>query len=421
LITRLFKSANQEIYAVADQVTVSVTTFLTGILLARVCLKADYALYYLAIAHLPFWDNIRQGLLTTPFTVFFPHKKEEEKADYSISTFILAAGFVGSAVLAVLIGSAVIFYILGDHALAKAFALTALLTAGFIFRGFFRGVFIARLQSGRALILDASISILQLSSIVILYRTGLLTVFRALLAIGLIQSLSLPFGLINFHNFKHIISLIKQIRTTLRQNWDLGKWLMGKSLAFALSIDSLPWIFRLLHNDMILLSSLAAGIAIVNIANPVWIGLNNIMGARLAHSYAGNGKTRLKSEVRKNQIVLFLIMSAVTSAIALFARPLLILFYGNKYADSGYIVSVLALVMLISVCTIILEQGLVTSGRSKPIFHLYLVVFLISIGPSLAFIHFWGLWGLLFSYILVWICISLLRVGTYKKHLGKNT
>ena len=300
--------------------------------------------------------------------------------------------------------------LLSEPALAATLLASSPLLAGFIFRGFFRGVFFCRGDHGLALVMDLLVAILQLGGLFLLYSGGGLSAPRAVLAVGAAQAVCLPFGLVVLGRAGGISFLKTDLRAALRENWRMGRWLIAKSAAFAASLDSLPWMLKILRNDAASVAALAAGITAVNLSNPFWIGYTNSLGAKMAHVYAQDGAAGLRRLAKRSQVFLLTVMGGLTALLCLFAKPILRLLFGAKYQDQGLVVVVIAVVMLISVGTLIFELVLITRDESRRVFLIYWKVLLFSLIPSVLLIRFWGLTGILISYALAAALLGIFRI-----------
>jgi O-antigen/teichoic acid export membrane protein len=406
----MLREYGHETTAILDQIIVSLSTFLTAVFLARFCSKAEYSLYYLAITQLPVWDNIRLGLVGAPFTVYFPRKPDADRPAYVGTSFLIVTAMVGAGALLVTAGAWTMETILSEQGLFVTLLGSTALVAGFIFRGFFRSVFYVREDNVHALWMDAVIAVFQLGGIFVLYCGKGLSAFTAVLVIGAAQAVSVPYGLAILGRSKCISFQGIDIHRALGENWIMGRWLIAKSAVFAASVDIFPWFLKFFRNDAPAIAALAVSLTAVNLTNPFWIGYTNNLSAQMANVCAREGPAGLRRLIRRSQIVLLTGMGTMTALLCLFAKPILRLLYGVKYQEYGYVVVVLAVVMLISVGTVSYELALITMEQSRRVFFIYVKILILCLIPSALLIYHFGLQGTLMSYVLSGIMIGAFRI-----------
>lgn len=413
---RLFARNAADIVAILDQVLVSVTTFLTGLLLARYCIKEEYAFYYLAVTQLPLWDSLRLALISTPLTVFLPRTDEFRRPAYIGGTFLLEFALVLIGMTCAAFAALVLWLFLSENALALVFLASSTIIAGHLTRRYLRGMFYAQLRNYCALIMNGLICILQLGGMLLLYRSDNLTAVNAVVVIACAQLLGslLAFcvlvfdGRISFQNVG--------FRELWRNNWKYGHWLVWKSIVYASTFQVFPWFLKFTHGtDRV--AVLGACVAIVNIVNPIWIGFSNSLGARMAHTYARKGALQLRKEVFRGQIILMVVIGFVTLAVCIFANPLLRLFFGSKYLGNGFIVIGLSVAVFLNICTFALEQALLTIEKPKTVFYTYLGVLCLCPLAGFILVYFWGIEGAAAGYIITCSCTSFFRLFFYRREM----
>lgn len=79
---------HQAFASLADQAVVSITNFLTGIIIARSCSKEELGLYMLGFSVILFMTDLQTSLNATPYMVYAPRLKGKAHALYTGSTLI---------------------------------------------------------------------------------------------------------------------------------------------------------------------------------------------------------------------------------------------------------------------------------------------------------------------------------------------
>jgi len=403
-----FSRHSAHLTGIADQGVVSITTFLTGLFIARYCLKEEYGLYYLALTQLPFWDNLRLALVSTAATVFLPRKKGMERRAYLGASLALETGLVFTGIVCALI-LALVFRIL-DLGLAPVFEASTALIAGHLLMRYLRGVFYARLKSHIALMIGVVAGFIQLGGILLIRSVIGLNAVSAVLVVAFAQLAGSAVGLAVLVRMREISFENIRLREISRENWKFGHWLVWKSLAYAASFNVFPWFLQFARGTAAV-STLAACVVIMGILNPLWLGLSNSLGARLAHAYAGKDGRRLWKACRDGQLLLFIVILFPAAIICLFAGPLLELFYQAKYAGNEWIVVGLCVAFLLNISTYVFELALLTGEKSKVVFFIYLWVLCICAAPGFLLFWMWGIAG----YVMTCLCASIIRIYYFRR------
>lgn len=401
---------------ILDQGTVSATTFLTSIILARYCLKSEYGLYYLVITLLPLWDNLRLALVSTPLIVFLPREKKKEYPVFIGASMVLVMILMLAGGICTGLGAILVKYIANDHALALVLTASSALVVTHILQRYMRGLFHARLQNHYALMISATTGILQLGGIFLLYYRDELTAVNVVLLIASTGLIGSTTGLVLLFTGKSIVFGRSGLRHLWQKNQNFGRWLMWKSIVYTAVLQSLPWFLKF-TSDTDSVAALAACTVIVNGINPFWIGFTNSLGPRIAHAFVKNKIPGIRHAVRTGQMILVPMTILVTVGICIFSEPLLHLFYGEKYAGNGIILMGLSVALLLFICTFAMEQGLLTLEKTELVFYIYLWVLCLCSIPVFFMIRAWGIKGVAAGYFLICIFISSLRIIFYYKEM----
>jgi len=401
---------------ILDQGMVSATTFLTGIILARCCLKSEYGLYYLVITLLPLWDNLRLALISMPLTVFLPREENKQcqvciGVSLILIVILVITGIICTGIIAVLIR-----LFADDHALAQTLSVSSILVAAHILQRFMRGLFHARLQNHYALMISGITSILQLGGILILNSLTRLTAVNAVMLITVASLAGSAVGLTALFIGEKISFDRIAFREMWRKNRKFGRWLLWKSIVYTAVLQSPPWFLKF-TNDISSVAAFAACMTIVNGVNPFWIGFTNSLGPKISHAFVQNGITGIRHTIRSGQMILIPMTVFITACICIYAEPLLRLLYGDKYTGSGLILAGLSVALLISVCTFALEQGLLTIEKTDTVFYIYLWALCLCFTPVFFMIRAYGIQGVVAGYLMICMVISILRVVFYYREI----
>jgi len=416
---QLFSGKNTSVLiGILDQGVVSATTFLTNITLARCCLKSEYGLYYLVISLLPLWDNLRLAFVSTPLTVFLPCDLKNRNGSRIGASLIMITVLALGGALCTGTGAVLIRFLTDDHALSLMLSVSSFLVSANILQRYLRSLFHTRLQNHYALIISSITGLLQLGGVFLLNSWACLTVTNAVMIIAFAGLLGSSAGLTALLAGGGIRFGMSDFCEFWRKNRKFGRWLLWKSIAYTAMLQSLPWMLKY-TNDTASVAVYAACMAIVNGVNPLWIGFTNSLGPRIAHAFAQNGIAGIRRTISSGQIILIPMTCLVTAGICVYAEPLLRLLYGTKYSGSGFILAELSVALLIFVCTVALEQGLLTMEKTDSVFYIHLWVLCICSLPVFFMIRAHGIQGIVAGNLMICMVTGSLRILFYYREIKK--
>src|SRR5260370_24923330 len=132
----------------------------------------------------------------------------------------------------------------------------------------------------------------------------------------------------------------------MQQSWNLGKWLLANQLILVAQTNVTYWLLAWAAGTSAT-GVYAACMSIALLANPLIMGLSNILAPRAALAFEEGGGGRLRREVPRESRVLGLVM-ALFCIVVLFAgeHVMRLLYHGKEYEGNGHTVTVLVLAML---------------------------------------------------------------------------
>ncbi len=418
-MNQYFKKRKSGIEAVLDQAVVSGTGFLSGILLARWCMQVEYGLYVLAISLLVFWENARVAFVNTPLTIFLPRKADRGCPAYLGGSMVLEILVMAIGMAIAAASSAAVYLLSGDRLLANVLAVTALAVSAHSVRGYLRGVFIAQLQPGKALLIDTVVSVFQFAGIGILFFISHLKAAHIILAAAAAQTIGTALGLFILISNQDMAFRNIDFRDVLQKHWEMGSWMVYRVFSYTGALMTFPWFLKFTHGTQAV-AVLGACICVINISGPFWLGYQNLLSAKMAHAYAAGGAQELCQMVQKGQKVMFFITGSFLLFFIIFSSQVLTLLYGMKYQDFGYIVVLLAINTFVMGWTFPLEQGLITVGRADFSFYIYLIVMFITLTIGFSLVKHWGIPGAAYCHNLACACVSGIRYFFYRRVMQRS-
>lgn len=338
------KTKNQ-IWGLADQLVVSGTSFAAMIVIARSTDVAQLGLYSIANSLIIMLLTVQDSLITRPYSIqiFKPTGTPEEHGFSSLLLSWIVALLGVVAALAVTFYFAFVAHQPGSAGLALAIAFVAPFV---LFREFGRRYSFANLKVYRAFAVDLVASLGILGPMVYLGWSGILDAATAIMTIGCGAGLS---GTLWFLRRRHAFRFSAvSLRGTLRQSWDLGKWLLCSQLAMQLQGYAVHWLCLLVIGAAIT-GTYAACLSIVALANPFLFGFFNLLTPKSVRTLKDRGPQELRRQVLRDSLLLGGLMSAFTVFIYFAGEHIMALLYaGEEYANHGNVLTVLSLASVAS-------------------------------------------------------------------------
>lgn len=322
-----------------DQMVASATTFFTGVVIGRACLKEDFGFYMLGFSLFTFLLTLQGSLISTPYTVYYPRANRNEAPRLTGSSLVHQFVFSAVAGLALLTGACAAWYSGGARMAWMLFALSASVIF-LLLRDFIRQICFAHLAVSRALAFDCMIAVGQLAALGALAAIGLLNAATAFAALGLVCAAAAAGWLWNVRSGVSID--VRRAALDFANHWPSAKWLFASGLVWSVSMNLYAWIVAGFHGAASA-GVWAAALGIVTIVNPLMLGAQNFLGPRIMHAYAEGGAFSLRRIVSTSSAAYAGILLAF-SACMLFGGDVLITFiYGTQYSGNGPLVALLSL------------------------------------------------------------------------------
>lgn len=404
------RGLHQGIISLADQAVASITSFLTGVIIARACSKEELGLYMLGLSMILFITDLQTSLITTPYMVYAPRLKGRAHALYTGSTLIHQSAFCLVVMLSVLGGAFVIDHGIGPRAMGPALRALVLVVALIMLREHARRVSFARLRLKTAFIFDTCIAAGQISGLLILARFGLLSASRAFWVVGSVCGIAVLGWLWSDRGFYE--PRISESLADLRKNWILGKWVFASGLIWAVSMNLYPWFLQAFHG-VPSAGVWAACLGTVSIGGPVMIGIQNLAGPKIAHVYAAEGHRALYRLVFTITAVIVMPMSLLCVVMFIWGRSLLSLLYGYQYADNGLVVAILALNLLVTAVAFPFSRALFALNRARVDFLVNLSALCIMVTLGLWLVRVFGPIGAAFGLLGANFIASAVRIAAF--------
>lgn len=404
--------------ALCDQGVVSVTNFATGVIIGRVCGKAELGVYALAWTLMTLATAFSATLTTTPYTVFSPQLDRDQRRLYLGS--ILVHQLLVSMMLALVMVAGVLLGMWRgwlSHDLANVIAITACVTVVIGLREFARRVSFAELKVGLAFLVDLLACLAQGGGLLLLFYFGVLNVSRTYILFGI--SSGLVAGVWLAIHWGAIRLDVRLCVPDFKRNWLFSKWVLGSTLLWTGAMYLYPWLLAAFHG--IAVTGLWAACAtIVAVGNPVLLGLGNYVGPQIHNVYAASGATAMRRSVYRSSLLFGVLVLPVVLVLAGGGERIVTRVYGNTYAGCAGIVTLLALNMLISALTYPYSRGLFSleCSRADMLINVVAVILLFTVG--IAAVKFFGALGAAAALLVSTAVTAVIRIGVFTREVRRD-
>lgn len=355
----------QSLWVVCDQVVVSLASFLTTVIVGRICGREELGIYVLGTT--TFWlvAGIPNALAWTPYTSRAPRMSSGRRARYSgsvtIHMAILTAAIVGVFLLAGLLPST--WFGQGRWFATMCLALvpfTALMTV----REHVRRLCLSQIAAHDLLRLDAPIAATQLLLLMWLARWGWLTANSALLAVGAACLIALLWLYSHRDEFEY-----RPRRAAVHWSYNLqfGRWLLAVSIAWLLGDALYRWIVGWQYG-LDGLGRFASAQAVVLFINPLLVSAVNLGRALSANRYATGGMRDLRRITFQATLLVTIVAGVAFLGLAIVGGPLVKLIFGDQFVGLGGVVATLCLGMFVRVAGVPIDASLSALREGRAMF-----------------------------------------------------
>lgn len=315
-----------------DQILVSGSNFLLGILLARFLgldLFGQFSLIWLFVL---FFSSIQVAFIISPMLTHGGKETQQLINHYLTNIFYFQIFF---SIICIILLSLflILFQNFSTANLKEYFYYIILLIISFLSQDFMRRYLMIKKSYFKLLSIDLISYIGQLGVVSYLVYTDSLTLKKTILSISIVFLLSYIFSLF----FLEIKKTRKQYSILLfLRNWYFSKWLVYSSLLqwgsgnlFIIVASYLlgPWavgVIRVMQNTM-------------GIFNVIFIALENILPIKFAEIYKKTNYSNLLNYSKKFRLLIFISFFLFATLLYLFSKELIYFLYGNSYVEYSYL------------------------------------------------------------------------------------
>jgi O-antigen/teichoic acid export membrane protein/thymidylate kinase len=396
-------------WAVADQMLISATNFVTMIFLARGLSRADFGEFTLVYSVLLFANSIQSGLITQPHGILGATRRGKEYATYTTTTGVSQVILAGFASLLTLLTWGIVA-LLGWDSAPLVLALVPSIMAWQL-QEFFRRVLYTEGRLDAAFANDVISYGGQAVAIVALEFSDQLTAPLALYALAVTSAIAAVLGVWQIRG-----SLTRRIDPTVfRENWHFGKWIAGGDIVG-------QWLSTqmFVYLAAALIGAAAAGVlrAVHTIFGPTRVLAYlfvTVLPIGFAKTLAAQGKQVLHTKLKLAAATALPILGGYCLLVALLAGHLLKWLYRNRYDGNASVLSLYALATFMSYVAMLIAAALRAKRMTRSLFIGQLYASLIAIPIGWITIHALGTIGAVLGMTVTYLALSFLFWRAYRR------
>lgn len=272
-IQRVLGAVPAGFWFVADQGVVSLANFAIPVLVGRYGGQQQLGFYTLGLSIYIVANALARSLVWTAYTKDIHKRDSEGKKTFTGSATIHLAIYA-AVVAALMLVAMGIAAAMGQASLAVLFCTLAPTLVFMLTREHVRRLSMARLDYTGILLFDISVAVLQVGLMLALAYSGRMTATGAFGLVAASAALSLGWLTANRQLLKFDW---KEVRNDWRANWKTSKWLSSAAASATIGNQGYRWVLPAL-TSLAELGRLGAAQAIVQVTNPIVIGLSNYLG-----------------------------------------------------------------------------------------------------------------------------------------------
>jgi len=349
-------SFSQAPLSMIDQTIVSGTSFLTTLVIGRICGAEELGIYSLAFTLIVLATNLQTAVFSTPYTIYANRLNGRARQEYAGS--VLLHCLILTAVTSIVLALVAIGMILmrSDYQYVSLIWILVLTMPLVLLREFVRRFAFAHLRISVVLALDIVVSAIQLGGLWLLVVTERVSTNHVYLLMGVACAIAGGGGLAVLK--EGFAFRLESVLPELRKSWQLGRWIAATRAMVIVQTYAVYWLLAIAMGTAAT-GVYTASMTLLLAANPFVIGIGNILEPKAALAIANGGIHQLRSVVWRATQLLGGVMGLFCGLLFFSGGWLVNLLYsGSEYENQGPTVAVLALAVLVNACETGVTHGL---------------------------------------------------------------
>ncbi len=350
--------------SLSDQVIVSGTSFITLMLIARLCSVAEVGVFHLAWTVVGFLRTAQERMLSNPYLVFV-HQPDRDESTFLGSSLFFQAMFASACSLLIGLAAAVFLYKQEPAGLGSVLLVFVAAAPFVLLRDHVRAICGANFRFELALAMDLCVCLIQLGGILGLAAVGRISINTATIAMGVACFLPTVVWLRRRPQPFRIAT--DRLRADWRDCWSYSRWLV---LARAVGIGGyylVPWLI-VWFIDASAAGRFATCSNLVGLSLMFIMGANNYFQPRTVKAFHQAGVRAMLRSLYETVAILCGVLTLVSLCFYFGGGWLLAAIYGPNYVGYGGVVFLLSLSMLAVCVSIACGNGLAALGKPRGYF-----------------------------------------------------
>ena len=397
LFAKLFRpSVRQGLVVLFDQGFRSGSTFLASLLVGRACGKEEYGLYTLFFTFLVSGTGFQTSLTGTPYITLSPGKTGAEKKSYlgSVLFLHLVLSVTGCLIILVIVGiQSIIGIELAPNKLLFAFSAALVFV---LFRDFMRQVLLADLAVWQNLFFGIAVHVSTMSVLLWLYLSESIHAHSVYIAMALCSIL--PVLVLLWHIRENIHLDINKIKTHVKDNWQLGRWLVARTTAILISGPLYCWALGAFKGPAVV-GLYGACMLPIAFVSPIGQAMDAFMTPKASHA-AIRALKEVKRIVFISAGVLGVPLILFSFFLFLFSDNVMVMLFDGKYLPSPWLLLIFALQMAVVVLSAPVNSGLIALKRTDLLFKAQVLAVIVTLTAGIPLVYFLGIWGVALGFLI---------------------
>ena len=389
--------SGQHVTALFDQAIVSGASFASTVIVARWTIPSQLGAYSIGISLLVAALTIQEALISLPYMIQRHDAAEapEERAGGAL----IQSGVLSALAVLVLAATSVGLRVGGMDPELSTMALALAATAPFaLLREFARRFAFAHLQLGQATVVDGVTAMIQLSALYWIGQSGWMSGATACLALGAGCAPAAVMWV--YLSRRQIVFRPSRLGAMIARSWALGKWLLGSQIALLVQGYAANWLLAF-FGGATKTGIYAASMSVVSVANPLILGLSNILMPRAVAALNEGGCSKLWRQSVGDAVLLGLAMSAFCLVIMMVGESVMVmLFHGAAFEGRQQLLTMLALALLASGLGMPASNALASMERTRETFWVISSAAIVTVLFVWPLTMAWGLVGAAYGFML---------------------
>lgn len=377
--------ARGSLLSIFNQGIVSLSNFLTSILIAQAITPNEFGSYSLLFAGIIFLSGFQNSLITGPLRVLGVRATNAIDGEYFRAQLYLQILLV---VILTLV-SVVFLYLVLNISNSKLIFSFAVCLFMYQLHELFRVINLTKFALSQLIVMDVLNHVLRIGFLIILKVHNILTPAIALSVIAI----SCCIGAATCFKKNFIVfGSLPFLKDSLIANWNYGKWLLLETVAYTASTQIYLYMTALIV-DKQTAGAFYAVQNILNMANVFLLGMMNYAIPVGRQKLIETGYKAWQKWLFQIGIVLAVMTLLVVLPISIIAKPILNYLYTPFYGQYAFLVPILSVSVMLRAVNTVLQAAFNTAGFPQVGFAAKLASGLFTILIFYPLLRLWGVAG----------------------------